>query len=80
MKRSVAIAARWLRNLKLSSMTNPPPGRPLIARLLGDLIQKLKYQLHLTSIVVTHDMRFAERLADRVLFCTRKGALLRHDG
>jgi ABC-type transporter Mla maintaining outer membrane lipid asymmetry ATPase subunit MlaF len=28
----------------------------------------LKQQLHLTSIVVTHDMRFAARLADRVLF------------
>jgi phospholipid/cholesterol/gamma-HCH transport system ATP-binding protein len=41
---------------------------PLIAKLLGSLIQKLKYQLRLTSIVVTHDMRFAERLADRVLF------------
>jgi phospholipid/cholesterol/gamma-HCH transport system ATP-binding protein len=41
---------------------------PLIARLLGNLIQKLRNQLHLTSIVVTHDMRFAERLADRVLF------------
>jgi phospholipid/cholesterol/gamma-HCH transport system ATP-binding protein len=41
---------------------------PLIARLLGNLILKLRSQLHLTSIVVTHDMRFAERLADRVLF------------
>jgi phospholipid/cholesterol/gamma-HCH transport system ATP-binding protein len=41
---------------------------PLIAHLLGDLIQKLKRQLKLTSIVVTHDMRFAQRLADRVLF------------
>jgi hypothetical protein len=26
---------------------------------LGDLIRKLKYQLKLTSIVFTHDMRFA---------------------
>jgi phospholipid/cholesterol/gamma-HCH transport system ATP-binding protein len=25
-------------------------------------------QLHLTSIVVTHDMRFAQRLADKVVF------------
>jgi phospholipid/cholesterol/gamma-HCH transport system ATP-binding protein len=32
------------------------------------LIQKLKYQLKLTSIVVTHDMRFAQKLADRVVF------------
>jgi phospholipid/cholesterol/gamma-HCH transport system ATP-binding protein len=41
---------------------------PLIARRLGDLIQRLKRQLGFTSIVVTHDMRFAERLADTVLF------------
>jgi phospholipid/cholesterol/gamma-HCH transport system ATP-binding protein len=41
---------------------------PIIARRLGDLIQRLKQQLGFTSIVVTHDMRFAERLADVVLF------------
>jgi phospholipid/cholesterol/gamma-HCH transport system ATP-binding protein len=41
---------------------------PLIARRLGDLIQRLKRQLGFTSIVVTHDMRFAEKLADNVLF------------
>ena len=40
---------------------------PIIARRLGDLIERLK-QLGFTSIVVTHDMRFAERLADVVLF------------
>jgi len=41
---------------------------PIIARRLGGLIQRLKQQLGFTSIVVTHDMRFAERLADTVLF------------
>ncbi|UWZ82663.1 ABC transporter ATP-binding protein [Occallatibacter riparius] len=41
---------------------------PLIARRLGSIIQRLKSQLGYTSIVVTHDMRFAERLADLVLF------------
>jgi phospholipid/cholesterol/gamma-HCH transport system ATP-binding protein len=41
---------------------------PIIAKRLGTLIQKLKHQLGFTSIVVTHDMRFAERLADQVLF------------
>ena len=41
---------------------------PLIAKRLGNLIQRLKKQLGFTSIVVTHDMRFAERLADTVLF------------
>ena len=41
---------------------------PIIARRLGGLIQRLRQQLGFTSIVVTHDMRFAERLADTVLF------------
>jgi phospholipid/cholesterol/gamma-HCH transport system ATP-binding protein len=41
---------------------------PLMAHLLGDLIKKLKKQLKLTSIVVTHDMALAKKLADRLLF------------
>jgi phospholipid/cholesterol/gamma-HCH transport system ATP-binding protein len=39
-----------------------------MAQLLGDLIKRLKIQLNLTSIVVTHDMRLAEKLAERVMF------------
>lgn len=41
---------------------------PIMGRHIGDLIQRLKLQLGITSIVVTHDMRFARRLADMVLF------------
>ena len=48
---------------------------PIINRHLGDLIQRLKRQLGFTSIVVTHDMRFAERLADLVLFLHQGRAL-----
>ena len=69
MKRSVAIA-RALAAQPEAILYDEPTTMvdPLIARRLGDLIQKLKHQLHLTSIVVTHDMRFAEKLANRVLF------------
>jgi phospholipid/cholesterol/gamma-HCH transport system ATP-binding protein len=69
MKRSVAIA-RALSSQPEAILYDEPTTMvdPLMGRLLGNLIQKLKRQLRLTSIVVTHDMRFAEKLADRVLF------------
>ncbi|MEZ2346923.1 ABC transporter ATP-binding protein [Terriglobus sp. RCC_193] len=69
MKRSVAIA-RALASQPEAILYDEPTTMvdPLIAHLLGDLIERLKRQLHLTSIVVTHDMRFAKKLADRLLF------------
>jgi phospholipid/cholesterol/gamma-HCH transport system ATP-binding protein len=48
---------------------------PLMAQLLGDLIKRVKIQLHLTSVVVTHDMRLAKKLADRVVFLYEAKAL-----
>jgi phospholipid/cholesterol/gamma-HCH transport system ATP-binding protein len=69
MKRSVAIA-RALAAQPSAVLYDEPTTMvdPLMAHLLGDLIQRLKMQMHLTSIVVTHDMRFAEKLADRLVF------------
>ena len=69
MKRSVAIA-RALAAQPSAVLYDEPTTMvdPLMAHLLGNLIQRLKVQLHLTSIVVTHDMRFAQKLADRVVF------------
>ncbi len=69
MKRSVAIA-RALASQPEAVLYDEPTTMvdPLMGHLLGDLIERLKHQLHLTSIVVTHDMRFAKKLADRVVF------------
>ncbi|GGA65941.1 ABC transporter ATP-binding protein [Edaphobacter acidisoli] len=69
MKRSVAIA-RALAAQPEAVLYDEPTTMvdPLMAHLLGNLIERLKQQLHLTSIVVTHDMRLAKKLADRVVF------------
>jgi phospholipid/cholesterol/gamma-HCH transport system ATP-binding protein len=69
MKRSVAIA-RALAAQPEAVLYDEPTTMvdPLMAQLLGDLIKKLKVQLKLTSVVVTHDMRLAKKLGDRVVF------------
>jgi phospholipid/cholesterol/gamma-HCH transport system ATP-binding protein len=69
MKRSVAIARALAAEPECVLYDEPTTMvDPLMAQLLGDLIQKLKHQLHLTSIVVTHDMRLAQELGERILF------------
>jgi phospholipid/cholesterol/gamma-HCH transport system ATP-binding protein len=68
-KRAVAIARALAAQPEIVLYDEPTTMvDPLIAKRLGSLIQRLKHQLGFTSIVVTHDMRFAERLADTVLF------------
>jgi phospholipid/cholesterol/gamma-HCH transport system ATP-binding protein len=69
MKRSVAIARALAARPECILYDEPTTMvDPLMAQLLGDLIKRLKLQLNLTSIVVTHDMRLAKKLADRVVF------------
>lgn len=69
MKRSVAIARALAAQPECVLYDEPTTMvDPLMAHLLGDLIQRLKAHLHLTSIVVTHDMRLAKKLADRIVF------------
>ena len=69
MKRSVAIARALAAEPECILYDEPTTMvDPLMAQLLGDLIKRLNIQLKLTSVVVTHDMRLAKKLADRVIF------------
>lgn len=68
-KRAVAIARALASQPEVVLYDEPTTMvDPIIARRLGSLIQRAKQHRGFTSIVVTHDMRFAERLADSVLF------------
>ncbi|MGA2570526.1 MAG: ATP-binding cassette domain-containing protein [Terracidiphilus sp.] len=75
-KRAVAIARALAAQPEIVLYDEPTTMvDPLIARRLGGIIQRLQHQLGLTSIVVTHDTRFAQTLADAVLFLHQGRAL-----
>lgn len=69
MKRAVAIARALAAKPEAilydepTTMVDPP-----MSDHIGNLIQRLKKQLRLTSVVVTHDTHLARKLADRVVF------------
>jgi phospholipid/cholesterol/gamma-HCH transport system ATP-binding protein len=69
MKRAVAIA-RALAAEPEAILYDEPTTMvdPLMALTISDLILKLKRETGLTSIVVTHDMHLARKLADQVVF------------
>jgi len=69
MKRAVAIARSLAADPEAILYDEPTTMvDPLMARTISDLILKLKKQTGLTSIVVTHDMKLARKLADRIVF------------
>jgi phospholipid/cholesterol/gamma-HCH transport system ATP-binding protein len=48
---------------------------PIMSDHLGDLMLRLKRQLHLTSVVVTHDLDLMYKVADRVVFLFEGGVI-----
>jgi ABC-type transporter Mla maintaining outer membrane lipid asymmetry ATPase subunit MlaF len=69
MKRAVAIARALAAQPECILYDEPTTMvDPLMAQTIGDLILKLKRQTGITSMVVTHDMKLARKLADRIVF------------
>lgn len=48
---------------------------PIMSNHLGDLMLRLKKQLNLTSVVVTHDLDLMYKVADRVVFLFEGGII-----
>jgi phospholipid/cholesterol/gamma-HCH transport system ATP-binding protein len=48
---------------------------PIMSEHLGDLMLRLKKQLRLTSVVVTHDLDLMYKVADRVVFLYEGGVI-----
>jgi phospholipid/cholesterol/gamma-HCH transport system ATP-binding protein len=69
MKRAVAMARALAADPECILYDEPTTMvDPLMAQTLGDLILKVKRKTGLTSMVVTHDVKLARKLADRVVF------------
>ncbi len=76
MKKRVALARALALEPELMFYDEPTTGLdPVMSDVINELILRTKSRGHVTSIVVTHDMRTVERVADRVVML-RPAALL----
>jgi len=67
-KKRVALARAIVLNPEVILYDEPTTGLdPIRADLINELIRRLQRTLRVTSIVVTHDMASARRVADRIL-------------
>ena len=69
MKKRVGIARAIALEPEILLYDEPTTGLdPILATSIDELILKMKAELHVTSLVITHDMNSAFRIADRILF------------
>lgn len=69
MKKRVGIARAIALEPEILLYDEPTTGLdPILASSIDELIIKMKAELHVTSLVITHDMNSALRIADRILF------------
>ena len=78
-KKQVAIARAIANNPEAILYDEPTTGvDPIIGKSLSRLIRKLNQREHLTSVVVTHDLKCIEIVADRIIML--KDGLIRFQG
>jgi phospholipid/cholesterol/gamma-HCH transport system ATP-binding protein len=76
MRKRVGIARAIATDAKVILYDEPTAGLdPLTVGTIDDLIRKLQRELHVTSIVVTHDIRSGFRVANRVTLL-RQGVIV----
>jgi len=69
MKKRAALARAIALDPKILFCDEPSAGLdPLTSAALDDLILKLREQLHMTIVIVTHELASIHRVADRVIF------------
>jgi phospholipid/cholesterol/gamma-HCH transport system ATP-binding protein len=76
MKKRAGIARALTTNPEVLLYDEPTSGLdPVMSNVFNELIIRLKKELQVTSVVVTHDMESAYRIADRVTFLYEGKAL-----
>ena len=67
MKKRVAVARGLAMNPDLILFDEPTAGLdPMATDALGELINKLRYNIKVTQVIVTHDIEFASEVSDRI--------------
>ena len=81
MRKRVGIARGMANNPKIMLYDEPTSGLdPLTTGTITHLIIKLQRELGVTSVVVSHDIRSAFRMASRIACSPTKDLVLRHAG
>lgn len=79
MKKRVAMARAIAANPVAIFYDEPTTGvDPITGRLISETIRELQKEMGITSIVVTHDLRCAQTVADRVAFIQEGGRIRFH--
>jgi phospholipid/cholesterol/gamma-HCH transport system ATP-binding protein len=72
MKKRAGLARALVRNPEIILYDEPTSGLdPVMSSLIDELIIKLQHDFEVTSVVVTHDMSSAYRIADRIAMLYR---------